>query len=246
MDIPCCNYTINSVVKDRLNCPYCDLNYEILDVTHNCKLKSKRTTYIERYIEKISEEEKITIKNSIISGEELDDEMMRAIEFNPQSAECSLCEIKRKRRTTARKAQCPQCNYQGYYIHNGDKICPSCMIVPKLESDAGNRTVKTPLTINLDPVKYLELHFKISEITASGQSMQLIMVDPVSKKHVSSMEISNIYGPELNLFIENMQKSDYDWYWVPSSEFDMHLLKMAYKKPLGKYARQLFSIENLC
>lgn len=115
------------LLKDRLKCTTCTRDYAVYARKHTCnqtiRCGDTRTKFEERYLPDLSLDENVLV------------------------VECEKCEAERKELMTPRKCTCPECNYNGWYVHGEDKLCPACK-VPKIIQE--NKIVKVAMVSNVE------------------------------------------------------------------------------------------------
>ncbi len=100
--------TIENLSKDRIHCVCCNRDYAIYSLKHICNpvlpcSTPKKVCYEERYLPDINETETDII--------------------------CEKCEFANIILIQPRLCKCPQCEYEGRYVHDETKLCPACKVV---------------------------------------------------------------------------------------------------------------------
>jgi hypothetical protein len=182
-----CKY-VEKVMKDRVHCPSCTRDYEIVLINHACPKLSrcgpKGSTYVEKYLD--ADTLPTPAKEKSITGEHnVVEQVVETLASSAPNAECNLCETARKSRITARKATCPDCNYNGYYVHTEDKLCPACKAaksapVPVVAPKVVKKKSETPLiqfrSIVEDIKPRMVLYFKLLTTGNSPETGTVISV----------------------------------------------------------------------
>lgn len=252
-----CKYR-EKIMKDRILCPVCDKDYEIAAITHICnssrKCGPKTTVYIERYVDKLSREERIKIARAQSLEEDLSDDILETLIDEPPQTECNNCEKIRKERNTVKKHTCPDCNYNGYYTCGDDKLCPSCKFIKENPPTVKTSNVKKQKSLSRDNIpecvimvqRELELHLEVNNDIATITAFY-----PAENIFVNSLNRTYVLPDECKLISEFLNEitCDYRWYWVPRSIKDIVTLKEHYTEyssaPLGRYARPVYTFAQL-
>jgi hypothetical protein len=131
---------------------------------------------VEKYLEADTlptpaKERSITGEHNVI------EQVVETLASSAPNAECNLCEAARKARITARKATCPDCNYNGYYVHTDDKLCPACKAArenPPVEKVAKKKpTVKVVVPKVKAP---MNLHVSVRTSGDSPKTGSVVMI----------------------------------------------------------------------
>jgi hypothetical protein len=103
-----------SLNKDKIHCPTCERYYSIWAIKHICNVLAPcsiipKPVYEERYLNAVADSDDSEKILSII---------------------CEKCEHEHINKFTARKCQCPKCDFVGWYVHDETMICPACKEAP--------------------------------------------------------------------------------------------------------------------
>lgn len=97
--------THEKITDSYVYCPACKKTYSIVSVKHFCGAvkchMSMKATMVERSVETVADYE------------------------DAPSEVCADCTLIAYNATHPRQAACP-CGFQGWYIHDGDSLCPAC------------------------------------------------------------------------------------------------------------------------
>ena len=105
--LPCSN--VITIHQDNLYCNNCKHGYVIYQQEHTCndilvKCGMEHISLIEKYILPVD-----------------------FIEHDYDTINCNKCAKKIKKESAPKLTTCPECEYRGYYKHNGDKLCLVCV-----------------------------------------------------------------------------------------------------------------------
>lgn len=258
------------VMKDRVLCPVCMRDYEIVLVkaSHepgSCRCVGSHTTtsMIERYIDKIDVNERLRVYKEANPGLELNGEMteeiLKTINAEAPRSECELCKKERKRKNEARKATCPDCGYNGYYICADDKLCPGCKYVrenpprPKVVTSKSPKAEAPVVHVvevvepRIETRELIELHARGVVENGVLRKLTVDIVSPYtddiyigSREWYLSGDIPGVLD-NISNFISKLLC--FDHVWAFESNYLMMLFKYMYKKdgahrvPLGDYCQ---------
>lgn len=166
--------------KPILFCPTCKQAYVIFKRKHVCnplvKCNTNPITYFEK---KVAELEVIPDVPSDYRVPEID---------------CEKCEQEKKSASDARKATCPECEYNGWYKHSDDKLCPMCV---------AKRNTPTPPP-KIRKVKNTETANKIVGSMPRKRISLRVKVDATG--------LSPNTGIPTSVTIYETETSDFDWF----------------------------------
>lgn len=115
MDNSALKCTFDEKIKKHLIiCTKCEQHYMVLERVHKCNVLAPcelngKKTYLEKY------------------WKDLDIIPDLPSDYVVVFIECDKCEVERRNKGVATKTMCPQCEYSGWYVHDGSRLCPVCV-----------------------------------------------------------------------------------------------------------------------